>query len=34
MHVFDDVLDYETKITLQNTIINKFHKEVLGGNCE
>ena len=30
MHVFDDVLDYETKITLQNTIINKFHKEVLG----
>ena len=32
MHVFDDVLDYETKITLQNTIINKFHKEVLGGN--
>ena len=34
MHVFDDILDYETKITLQNTIINKFHKEVLGGNCE
>ena len=30
MLVFDDVLDYETKITLQNTIINKFHKEVLG----
>ena len=34
MHVFDDILDYETKITLQNTIINKFHKEVLGGNSE
>ena len=34
MHVFDDVKDYETKITLQNTIINKFHKEVLGGNSE
>ena len=30
--VFDDVLDYETKITLKNTIINKFYKEVLGGN--
>ena len=26
---FDD-LDLESKITLQNTIINKFHKEVLG----
>ena len=34
IHVFDDVTDYETKITLQNTIINKFHKEVLGGNSE
>ena len=34
MPVFDDVLDYETKITLKNTIINKFHKEVLGGNSE
>ena len=30
MHVFDGVLDDESKITLQNTIINKFHKEVLG----
>ncbi len=30
MHIFNDVLDYESKITLQNTIINKFHKEVLG----
>ena len=30
--VFDDVLDYERKITLKNTIINKFYKEVLGGN--
>lgn len=27
--VFDDVLDDEVKLTLQNTIINKFHKEVL-----
>ena len=26
---FDNVLDKESKITLQNTIINKFHKEVL-----
>ena len=34
MQVFDDVLDYETKMTLKNTIINKFHKEVLGGNAE
>ena len=34
MQVFDDVLDYETKMTLKNTIINKFHKEVLGGNTE
>ena len=33
IHVFDD-LDLESKITLQNTIINKFHKEVLGGNIE
>ena len=30
MHVFEGVLDDESKITLQNTIINKFHKEVLG----
>ena len=30
--VFDDVLDYERKITLKNTIINKFYKEVLVGN--
>ena len=30
MHVFEGVLDNESKITLQNTIINKFHKEVLG----
>ena len=30
---FDD-LDLESKITLQNTIINKFHKEVLFGNLE
>ena len=27
--VFDDILDDEVKLTLQNTIINKFHKEVL-----
>ena len=27
--VFDDVLDDEVKLTLQNTIINKFQKEVL-----
>lgn len=32
LKVFDDVLDDETKLTLKNTIINKFHKEVLGGN--
>lgn len=31
---FDGVLDLESKITLQNTIINKFHKEVLGTNDE
>ena len=30
IHVFEGVLDDESKITLQNTIINKFHKEVLG----
>ena len=30
INVFDGVLDDESKITLQNTIINKFHKEVLG----
>ena len=29
LDVFDDILDDEKKITLQNTIINKFHKEVL-----
>ena len=32
MQVFDDVSDYEAKMTLKNTIINKFHKEVLGRN--
>lgn len=30
MHVFDWVLDDESKITLQNTIINKFYKDVPG----
>ena len=29
LDVFEDILDDEKKITLQNTIINKFHKEVL-----
>ena len=29
LDVFDEYLDDEKKITLQNTIINKFHKEVL-----
>ena len=29
LDVFDDILDDEKKITLQNTIINKLHKEVL-----
>ena len=28
--VFDDNLDDESKITLKNTIINKFHKEIIG----
>jgi len=32
INVFDGELDLESKITLQNTIINKFHKEVLGTN--
>jgi hypothetical protein len=30
INVFEGVLDDESKITLQNTIINKFHKELLG----
>ena len=34
IHDFDNILDLESKITLKNTIINKFHKEVLGGNIE
>jgi len=34
INVFDGELDLESKITLQNTIINKFHKEVLGTNDE
>ena len=32
--VFDDVLDDESKITLKNTIINKFHKEIIGSGNE
>lgn len=32
LHAFDNVLDYERKLTLKNTVINKFHKEVLGVN--
>ena len=30
INVFDDNLDDESKITLKNTIINKFHKEIIG----
>ena len=32
--VFDDSLDDESKITLKNTIINKFHKEIIGSGNE
>ena len=32
--VFDDNLDDESKITLKNTIINKFHKQILGNGNE
>jgi hypothetical protein len=32
--VFDDNLDDESKITLKNTIINKFHKEIIGNGNE
>lgn len=29
-NVFDENLDYESKITLKNTLLNKFHKEIRG----
>ena len=32
--VFDDNLDDESKITLKNTIINKFHKQIIGNGNE
>ena len=32
--VFDDNLDDESKITLKNTIINKFHKQIIGNGSE
>ena len=32
--VFDGVLDDESKITLKNTIINKFHKDIFGDGYE
>ena len=32
--VFDNDLDDESKITLKNTIINKFHKEIIGSGNE
>ena len=34
MKVFDDNLDDESKITLKNTIINKFHKQIIGNGNE
>ena len=32
--VFEDNLDDESKITLKNTIINKFHKQIIGNGNE
>lgn len=32
INVFDDNLDYESKITLKNTLLNKFHREIRGNS--
>lgn len=32
-HIIDDDLDQELKLTLKNTLINKFHKQVCGNNA-